>query len=68
MTGVPSASFDLGQVYTLTAKGTRLVPEDPEALYFSGNYRQEAASLTLIPYFMWSNRGLNQMRVWFPTI
>ena len=67
LTGFPSASFDLGQVYTLTAKGTRLVPENSEALYFSGNYRQEAASLTLIPYFMWSNRGLNQMRLWFPT-
>jgi len=22
--------------------------------------------LKLIPYFMWGNRGLNQMRVWMP--
>ena len=66
MNGFPDAAFDLGQVYTITADGTRLVPEDPDALYFTENYREETASLQLIPYFMWSNRGLNQMRVWFP--
>ncbi|MDX2246463.1 MAG: glycoside hydrolase family 127 protein [Bacteroidia bacterium] len=24
-------------------------------------------SLTLIPYYLWSNRGINGMQVWFPT-
>ena len=66
LAGFPEAAFDLGPVYTVTAGGTRLLPEDPDALYFTGNYREESADLKLIPYFMWSNRGLNQMRVWFP--
>lgn len=66
LAGFSPAALDLGQVYTVTAEGTRLVPEDPDAPYFSGNYREEAASLKLIPYFMWGNRGLNQMRIWMP--
>lgn len=64
--GFSAAANDLGAVYTVTAKGTRLVAEDPEALYFTEGYRQEEARLKLIPYFMWGNRGENQMRVWLP--
>ena len=30
------------------------------------NFRREAAQTKLIPYFMWGNRGLNEMRVWLP--
>ena len=26
----------------------------------------EAAQVNLVPYFMWGNRGLNEMRVWMP--
>lgn len=57
---------DLGAVYTVTVKGTELVCEDPDALYFSGGYREEPRQIRLIPYFMWGNRGVNQMRVWLP--
>ena len=41
-------------------------PADPDALYFTDEYTTEPRTLRLIPYFMWGNRGLNQMRVWFP--
>ena len=64
--GFKSVADDLGEVYTVTAGGTSLVADDPEALYFTDAYREEERELKLIPYFMWGNRGLNQMRVWMP--
>ncbi|MBO5256653.1 MAG: glycoside hydrolase family 127 protein, partial [Clostridia bacterium] len=64
--GFAPATDDLGTIYTVTAGGTRLVPEDPEALYFADGYREEAAEVKLIPYFMWGNRGVNPMRIWMP--
>jgi len=57
---------DIGTVYTVTAGGTRLVQDDPDELYFTDGYHEEAAKVKLIPYFMWGNRGVNQMRVWMP--
>ena len=64
--GFSADARDLGAVYTVTVRGTRLVAEDSEALYFTENYRREEADVKLIPYFMWGNRGENQMRVWLP--
>ncbi|MBR5311693.1 MAG: glycoside hydrolase family 127 protein [Clostridia bacterium] len=64
--GFAPATDDLGKIYTVTAGGTRLVQDDPDALYFTDGYREEAAEVKLIPYFMWGNRGINQMRVWIP--
>ena len=64
--GFDSVADSLGQVYTVTAGGVSLVAEDPEALYFTEEYREEERELKLIPYFMWGNRGENQMRVWMP--
>ena len=55
-----------GTVWTVSAHGSRLVQEDPEALYFTDEYHTEEVPLRLIPYFMWGNRGLNGMRVWMP--
>ena len=64
--GFPEAALDLGRVYTVTSEGSRLLPQDPDALYFTGSYREEPTDVNLIPYFMWGNRGLNEMRVWMP--
>ncbi|MBO5355649.1 MAG: glycoside hydrolase family 127 protein [Clostridia bacterium] len=64
--GFSEAAYDLGEVYTITATGTELVCDEPQALYFSDGYREEKRQIKLIPYFMWGNRGLNQMRVWLP--
>lgn len=47
-------------------EGSRLVPTDPDELYFTDNFRREATQVKLIPYFMWGNRGLDEMRVWLP--
>lgn len=64
--GFKPVADSLGQVYTVTAAGTSLVMNDPEALYCTEEYREEKRELKLIPYFMWGNRGENQMRVWMP--
>jgi DUF1680 family protein len=64
--GFAPSSCDLGTVYTVTAEGTSLVADDPDALFFTDGYKEEPRQIKLIPYFMWGNRGLNQMRVWMP--
>jgi DUF1680 family protein len=64
--GFKPVADDLGEVFTVTAGGTSLVAEEPDALYFTDEYREVERELKLIPYFMWGNRGLNQMRVWMP--
>ena len=64
--GLPREADAIGAMYTVTARGTSLRPEDPDALYFFDEYREEPRTLKLIPYFLWGNRGLNQMRIWFP--
>ncbi len=64
--GFSDAAKDLGAVYTVSAEGYRLIPDDENALYFSEGYRRKKCRIRLIPYFMWANRGLNQMRVWIP--
>lgn len=64
--GFAEEADDLGNLYTVTVSGTELVPDDPDALYFADGYREVSKKLTLVPYFVWGNRGLNQMRIWFP--
>ena len=64
--GFKAVADDLGEVFTVTAGGTSLTADDPDALFFTEGYREVERELKLIPYFMWGNRGLNQMRVWMP--
>ena len=64
--GFKPVADDLGEVFTVTAGGTSLVADDPDALFFTDGYREVERELKLIPYFMWGNRGINQMRVWMP--
>jgi len=40
--------------------------ESGGALYSPERPKAEPCTLTLIPYYAWGNRGLNQMRVWIP--
>ena len=64
--GFKAVADDLGEVFTVTAGGTSLTADDPDALFFTEGYREVERELKLIPYFMWGNRGVNQMRVWMP--
>jgi len=37
------------------------------ALYMeAGQEREEDLEITLIPYYAWNNRGINEMTVWLP--
>lgn len=37
-----------------------------EELYSFERQEAQSCQLTLVPYYTWGNRGLNQMRVWIP--
>ena len=42
--------------------------EGSDALYSEEPPRQKSVIARAIPYYMWGNRGLNQMRVWMHTL
>lgn len=48
----------------LTARGSRAVFADGRALYQTTPPLWEEADVTLIPYYLWANRGLGEMRVY----
>lgn len=51
-------------IQELYAEGFReTVSED---LYSYDVPKAEACQITLVPYYTWGNRGLNQMRIWMP--
>lgn len=52
----------LENVIVLKAKGIR--EQDGEDLYAQKPPDQTEVELTAIPYYLWGNRGLSQMRVW----
>ncbi len=56
----------LGEIPVLEIEGARL--ENQDRLY--GYRKPSAQSVTLIaiPYYLWGNRGKNQMKVWIPEI
>ena len=58
----------LGGVMTITGAACRLYEEnDSPALYLeAGDEREEPLDITLIPYYAWNNRGVNEMTVWLP--
>lgn len=55
----------LGGVTTIWLKGDRLVSNTDDALYSSNQpYNRQPCQIKMIPYYAWSNRGENEMRVW----
>jgi DUF1680 family protein len=61
----------LGGIVAVQGRGTKEPDGGQGALYRElerGNgARKEEATLTLIPYYAWGNRGPSRMRVWIPT-
>ncbi len=50
---------------TVTLPGFRTEAPDGAGLYYdAGSSIKRPAELTFIPYFMWANRGENEMQVW----
>ncbi len=58
---LPDKLFGIQEIY---AEGYRETVND--ALYSYEAPAEEECRITLIPYYAWGNRGLNQMRVWMP--
>jgi uncharacterized protein len=55
-------SDTLDGIDTITMVGERILASNN--LYSYEEPKCEACEITLIPYYAWGNRGLNQMRVW----
>ena len=55
---------ELSGIRKLFAEGYRETVK--EELYSFDRQEAEPCQVTLVPYYTWGNRGLNQMRVWIP--
>jgi DUF1680 family protein len=55
---------ELVDVKTLSVPGYRVISEP--GLYSNNRPTVKPCMLTAVPYYMWGNRGMNQMRVWMP--
>jgi uncharacterized protein len=55
---------ELGNLHTLTIPGYRM--RSASGLYSTSRPKAIPYTLTAVPYYLWGNRGLNQMRVWMP--
>lgn len=60
----------LNGVTVLTAHGQRLRPIGDDVRLYSreSSLLREPRDITLIPYYAWANRGLNEMRVWIDEV
>lgn len=59
-------SGNLGGIIQLIADGYRV--ENSDTLYSYNPYELSPCEIVLTPYYTWSNRGLNEMRVWLPEV
>jgi DUF1680 family protein len=53
----------LGKIISIEANGYRDTNEN-EQLYFTFENSREEMKLKAIPYFVWGNRGIGEMRIW----
>ena len=49
---------------SLIVKG--FLAEQREELYSSKKPEESMVNIKMVPYYTWGNRGLNQMKIWFP--
>jgi DUF1680 family protein len=54
----------LGGTCVLDVDAVRV--KDSGGLYTKGEPDFDKCTLRMVPYYTWANRGLTQMRVWFP--
>ena len=59
------AGFELP---VLKFQAKRRIVQPNEALYHSVNTKYENIATTAIPYFMWANRGENEMTIWLKCV
>lgn len=53
----------IGKYVQLTVDGLRFTSEE-QGLYSSKRPKSKVQKLTFIPYYLWGNRGIGEMRVW----
>jgi hypothetical protein len=63
---LPFSSGELSGVQKLSVAGRRVL--DTDCLYGDERPQEEDCDITLVPYYAWSNRGENEMRVWLPEV
>ena len=61
---LPFSQDELFGVQKLCVPGLRLA--DSDSLYSEERPAEEGCDIILVPYYAWSNRGENEMRVWLP--
>ena len=54
----------LGETVMIEAEGVRV--EDKGGLYSFAKPEAKSVTLRAVPYYLWGNRGENEMRVWIP--
>ncbi len=63
-TAIGTADETLGETMMIEAKGMRV--SDTGSLYSFTKPTSEKVTLKAVPYYLWGNRGENEMRVWLP--
>ena len=53
-------------IVTLTASATAIDESEFHGLYRTSPPKEQEASLTALPYYLWANRGAGSMVVWIP--
>ncbi|MCQ2597099.1 MAG: glycoside hydrolase family 127 protein [Treponema sp.] len=59
-------SNELSGIRRLKIEGLKVKNSAEDPLYSESPAETETCEISLIPYYTWANRGLNQMRVWLP--
>ena len=59
-------SNELCGIRRLKIEGLKVKNSSEDSLYSEIPSETEPCEISLIPYYTWANRGLNQMRVWLP--
>ena len=59
---MPYTDDILGETVVIEAKGTKI--DDGDNLYSFAKPESENVILRAVPYYLWGNRGENEMRVW----
>ena len=62
---VPAAVTEK-KYFALNVSGWREKLPESEALYSSNKPEKTMENIKMVPYYTWGNRGINQMKIWFP--
>lgn len=64
--GDVSAAVTGKKYFALNVSGWREKIQESEVLYSSKKPDKSLENIKMVPYYTWGNRGINQMKIWFP--